>query len=104
MKKIGKTIRTNDPKLALRTLCRRSCNAMHGIANLMAQVIEMKENYGKAGEYLSARTPEECDKIMKSLVYILQCEASCGVSEAGAVASGCEVELPEYDWGEKHGS
>lgn len=32
MEKTGKTIRTNDPKLALRTLCRRSCNAMRGIA------------------------------------------------------------------------
>jgi hypothetical protein len=41
---------------------------------------------------------------MKSLVYILRCEANCGVSEAGAVADGYEVELPEYDWGEKHGS
>jgi len=104
MEKTGNTIRTNDPKLALRTLCRRSCNAMHGIASLMEQVVEMKENCGKAGEYLSARTPEECDKIMKSLVYILRCEANCGVSEAGAVADGYEVELPEYDWGEKHGS
>lgn len=37
---------------------------------------------------------------MKSLVYILRREANCGVSEA--VADGYEVELPEYDWSEKH--
>ena len=104
MEKTGKTITTSDPKLALRTLCRRSCDAMHGIASLMEQVVAMKENCGKAGEYLSARTPEECDKIMKSLVRILRYEANCGVAEAGAVADGCEVELPEYDWGEKPGS
>ena len=71
---------------------------MHGIASLMEQVIAVKENCGKEGEYLSARTPEECDKIMKSLVYILRCEANCGVMEAGIVADGGEVELPEYDW------
>lgn len=47
---------------------------------------------------MSARTPEECDKIMKSLVNILRCEANCGVLEAGAVANGYEIELPEYDW------
>ena len=39
MKKTGKTIRTNDPKFAMRTLCRRTCNAMHGIASLREQVI-----------------------------------------------------------------
>jgi hypothetical protein len=71
---------------------------MHGIANLMEQVIKMKENCGEGGEYGSARTPEECDKIMKSLVYILQVEANCGVAEAGCVADGHEVELPEYIW------
>ena len=101
MKKTGKTIRTNDPKLAMRTLCRRSCNAMHGIASLMYFFIEMKENCGKAGEYLSARTPEECDKILKSLVSILRCEANCGVLEAGAVANGYEVELPDYNQSEE---
>lgn len=104
MELTGKTIKTSDPTLVMQTLCRRSCNAMHGIAGLMEQVIKMKENCGKAGEYLSARTPEECDKIMKSLVYILRCEANCGVSEAGMVIDGYEVELPEYDWGEKAGS
>ena len=103
METTGKTITTNDPKLALRMLCRRSCNAMHGIASLMEQVIEMKENCGKAGEYLSARTPEECDKIMKSLVRILRYEANCGVMEAGIVADGGEVELPEYDWNSGNG-
>jgi len=104
MERTGETIKTSDPKLALLTLCRRSCNAIHGIASLMDQVIELKENCGRGGEYSSARTPEECDKIMKSLVYILRCEANCGVAEAGIVADGHEVELPEYDWGEKAGS
>ena len=44
VERTGNTIKTSDPKLALRTLCRRSCNAMHGIASLMEQVISLKEN------------------------------------------------------------
>ena len=72
MKKIGKTIMTNNPKITLRTQCHRSCNAIRGITNIMEQVIEMKENGGNGGKYLSIRTPEDGDKIMKSLVYILR--------------------------------
>jgi len=90
------TIKTKDPKVALINICRRNCNKMHTLADLMKSVLEAKKKCGVHGEFTSARTPECLDRIMEELVYAFGCESNCDVSLARMVFSGEEVELPMY--------
>ena len=52
------TIVTKDPKVALLNICRRNCNKMHALADLMKSVLDLKKRCGDSGEFTSARTPE----------------------------------------------
>ena len=70
-----------------------NCNKMHILADMMQSVIDMK----KMKEFTSARTPESLDEIMEQLVYILHCEANCGVALAGVAADGGSVEIIDYN-------
>ena len=90
------TIVTKDPKVALLNICRRNCNKMHALADLMKSVLDLKKRCGDSGEFTSARTPECLDRIMEELVYAFRCEANCDVMEARAVFDGNAVELPKY--------
>ena len=100
-KKNGFTITTKDPMIALRTITTRSCRTVHTIADLMREVIAIKDNFKIQKEFRSARTPELCDDILKNLVYMLECEANCGVEEAGFINEGNEVALPDYGYEEE---
>lgn len=90
------TIVTKDPKVALLNICRRNCNKMHTLADLMKNVLDAKKKCGDRGEFTSARTPECLDRIMEELVYAFSCEANCDVMTARSVFDGNEVELPKY--------
>lgn len=92
----GKVIKTNDAGLAVRILALRSCNVMVDIAAAMKAVSYIKDGASIRKEFLSARTPEICDNIIKELTMIMECEATTGVETAAAVAKGNEVELPDY--------
>jgi hypothetical protein len=92
----GKVIKTNDAGLAVRILSLRSCNVMVDIAAAMKAVSYIKDGASIRKEFLSARTPEICDNIIKELTMIMECEATTGVAVATAVAKGEEVELPDY--------
>lgn len=99
-KKNGFTITTKDPMIALRAITTRSCRTVHTIADLMREVIAIKDNFKIQKEFRSARTPELCDDILKDLAYMLECEANCGVEEAGFINDGNEVSLPDYGYDE----
>lgn len=92
----GKVIKTNDSGLAVRILALRSCTVMVDIAAAMKAITYIKDGASIRKEFLSARTPEICDSIIKELTMIMECEATTGVAVAAAVAKGEEVELPDY--------
>lgn len=78
---------TNDPIEAVKALTRQSCNAMHMINDLMTQVRELrtKHCYNEYscpnGEFTSSNSPECLDEIMDKLIYMMHCEANCGVGQ-----------------------
>lgn len=90
-----KTITTSDPKLALLCLTRQNSDKMHMLADLMKQVLDVKEAC-EDGTFTSARTPESMDNVMRELVYTFSCEANCGISAARAIVDGTPVALPMF--------
>ena len=84
---------TKDPLQVLRSVTRQNCNKMHALADMMQSVIDMK----KMQEFTSARTNESLDVVMEQLVYILHCEANCGVELAGVVAGHGDVKVIDYN-------
>lgn len=88
-----KYTKTRDPLAVFRSVARQNCNKMHCLADMMQSIIDMK----KMKEFTSARTPECLDVMMEQLVYILHCEANCGVDLPSYLASGGDVEVIDYD-------
>lgn len=83
---------TKDPLLVLRSVTRQNHNKMHALVDMMQSVIDMK----KMKEFTSARTNESLDVVMEQLVYILHCEANCGVELAGIIANHGDVTVIDY--------
>ena len=88
-----KTITTADPKKALISITMRNNRKMHAIADLMTKVNEVK----KMPEFESSNAIEELDAISEHLVYLLQCEANCGIGLVSALRDDHPVELIDYD-------
>ena len=88
----SRTVNTADPKTALINITTRNCRKIHTIADLMTKVVEVK----KMPEFESARTPEELDAIMEHLVYMLNCEANCGIGLVSSLRDGHPVEMLDY--------
>lgn len=95
---------SNDPVEILDAITRQSCNAMHMLNNLMRQVRDLRSKhcYDKDrcpnGELTSYNSPECLDKILDLLLYIMECEANCGVgSVIKTNEHDCEAQICEFD-------
>lgn len=88
----------------LKSVTRQSCNAMHMIGDLLLQVRELKNNHCwnedtcPNGEFRSARSPEILDEITDKLIYMLKCEANCGVGQVAFRSDGkVDAQICEFD-------
>lgn len=94
---------SNDPLEILDSVTRQSCNAMHMLCGLMEQVREMRSKhcYDKDtcpnGELTSARSPECLDEILDKLIFIMRCEANCGVGQVITVNGQTTADICEFD-------
>lgn len=95
---------STDPIEILDSVTRQSCNAMLMLNNLMHQVHEMRSKhcYDKDhcpnGELTSRNSPECLDKILDLIIYIMKCEAGCGVDQVIRKSDHeCEAQICLFD-------
>lgn len=94
---------SNDPIEILKSVTRQSCNAMHMISSLMTQVRDIRKNHCfnerscPNGELTSVNAPDCLDRIMDELVYMMECEANCGVGNVSYDNSKVVAEICVFD-------